>query len=191
MLRLYGLLITLCFMSLTANANIETSRLKSQAEIKIATYNHQLKTTLKANIELGGLKRGLAGCNSVAKNMAVQSTTGGWNLARTSLKIRNPENAPTPWEKSQLETFATSFENGKPIEQLKVERLSSIGTNKIRYKYMKGIKAEAVCMNCHGSNLSSDVKSHLNQQFPNDLAVGYKVGDLMGAFVLEKTILNQ
>ena len=188
MSRFYGFLLTLSLLGPSAYASIETSKLKSQAEIKITTFNHQLRTTLQANIELGGLKRGLAGCNSVAKNMAVQNTTGGWTLARTSLKVRNPKNTPSPWEKSQLETFAASFDNGKDIQDLKVERLTSLGPNRVLYKYMKGIRAEAVCLNCHGSNLSDDVKGHLKKQFPNDLAVGYKIGDLMGAFTLEKVV---
>ena len=172
----------------SVDARIETSKLKQQAEIKITTYNHQLRATLKDHIALGGLKRNLDACNAVGKNMAVQSSTGGWSLTRTSLKVRNPNNTPDNWEKSQLETFATSFENGKAIRDLKVERLTSIGANRVLYKYMKGIQAEAVCLNCHGTDLTDDVKNHLTKQFPNDLAVGYKVGDLMGAFTLEKIV---
>jgi len=181
-----GMLLLLIVIGFPALAKIETSKLRQQAEIKITTYKHQLNATLKANIELGGLKRGISGCDSVAKNMAIQSTTEGWELRRTSLKIRNPKNAPTPWEEIQLKAFRRGIEDGKAINQLRVEKLTSIRPNLVSYKYMKAITAEAVCLNCHGTQLSDDVKQHLSKQFPNDLATGYEVGDLMGAFTLEK-----
>jgi len=189
MVKRHLLTITLlgcCFLAYAAK--IETSKLKQQAEIKIAAYNHQLKTTLQAHIELGGLKRGVNGCDAVARNMNIQGSNLGWTLERTSLNIRNPENAPTPWEQSQLQIFANEFAAGKNISQLKVERMSSFGPNKVLYRYMRAIEAEAICMNCHGNNLTDDVKGHLAKDYPNDQSIGFEVGDLMGAFTLEKVV---
>ena len=183
-----ALLSTLILVAFAAWAQIETTKLRKQAEIRITTFNHQLNATLAANIELGGLKRGVSGCDSIAKNMAVQSTTGGWRLSRTSLKVRNPKNAPTPWEEYQLTAFAKSYANGKPLSALKVEKLTSLDAETVKYKYMKGIVAEPVCLNCHGESLLPEVVGHLNRDYPNDKAIGYKLGDLMGAFALEKTV---
>lgn len=172
-------------------ARVETSKLRQLADIKINTYNHQLRTTLQSNIELGTLKRNIKGCESTAQNMLVQNGTGGWELERTSLKFRNPDNAPDAWEKRQLEVFQTSLDNGKSIDKLSIERLTSVGPKKVAYKYMKAIKAEAICLNCHGTEMTDTVKSNLNKAYPNDLAIGYKEGDLMGAFVLKKMINTQ
>lgn len=169
-------------------AKIETSKLKQQAEIKITAYNHQLNTTLQAHIELGGLKRGVNGCDAVARNMTIQGSNIGWRLERTSLKVRNPANKPSNWEQTQLQSFQRDFEAGKDISQLKVEQMSSYGPGKVLYRYMRAIEAEAICMNCHGAKLSDTVQGHLDAQYPEDQAKGYQIGDLMGAFTLEKVV---
>lgn len=172
-------------------AQVETSKLKQLADIKITAYNHQLRTTLQSTIDLGTLKRSVKGCESIAQNMLIQNGTGGWDLERTSLNFRNPDNKPDSWEANQLKQFQKAFENGKPISQMSVERLTSVGPKKVVYKYMKAIEAEPVCLNCHGSNMLDTVNENLAIHYPNDKAVGYKAGDLMGAFVLKKIVRSK
>lgn len=186
-----GIILTTCSILIAfaaIAAKVETSTLRQLANIKITTFNHQLRTTLQSNIELGTLKKHLNGCGHIEQNLMIQNSTGGWQIARTSLKVRNPSNAPDSWEYAQLTAFQSAYQKGKTIDKLSVERLSTVGPNKVVYKYMKGIEAEAICLNCHGVNLSKEVKQNLAIHYPDDQATGYQVGDLMGAFVLQKVV---
>lgn len=180
-------LISFAFCS-TAQAKVETSVLRSQAEIKISTYQHQLKTTLKANIELGGLKRGLQAYTTLEQNMAVQNVSDKWRLRRTSTTTKNPKNEPDSWEKLQLELFIKAQKDNASPSELKVERLTSQANGKLSYKYMKAITAEKMCLDCHGKSLKETVKEHLEEHYPEDNSVGFELGEVIGAFVLETEI---
>jgi len=46
------------------------------------------------------------------------------------------------------------------------------------------IYVQKVCLKCHGSNLSGEVKKALSKYYENDKARGYHVGDFRGAVVV-------
>ena len=47
---------------------------------------------------------------------------------------------------------------------------------------MKAIPTGGICLTCHGTGLSPDIDAVLSQSYPHDLARGYEVGDVRGAF---------
>lgn len=49
---------------------------------------------------------------------------------------------------------------------------------------MKAIPTQALCLGCHGDNLNEDVKAELKLRYPSDQDVGFKEGDIRGAFSL-------
>ena len=55
---------------------------------------------------------------------------------------------------------------------------------------MKPIIFQAPCLGCHGDieNISADVKTILNNKYPNDKATGYQMDDLRGAVSIQKTL---
>ncbi|MFT6919058.1 MAG: hypothetical protein ACJA2G_001693 [Cognaticolwellia sp.] len=53
-------------------------------------------------------------------------------------------------------------------------------------RYMKAIPTGGLCLACHGSKLADDVSSKVNELYPNDQATGFKLGDIRGAFTLQK-----
>ena len=52
----------------------------------------------------------------------------------------------------------------------------------------KAIPTAAMCLTCHGSDLASDVEGKLDELYPKDAARGFSVGDLRGAFTLNKAL---
>ncbi len=59
-----------------------------------------------------------------------------------------------------------------------------------RYRFMKAIPIDGVCMACHGETVAEDVQSILAEKYPLDAATGYKPGELRGAFTISKILEN-
>jgi hypothetical protein len=49
---------------------------------------------------------------------------------------------------------------------------------------------QAPCLGCHGTveNIGPDVKTVLNNKYPDDKATGYQMDDLRGAVSIQKTL---
>jgi methyl-accepting chemotaxis protein len=101
----------------------------------------------------------------------------GHKLKQTSLKIRNPSNAPDEWERKVLKFMETSeYSHGRGFG----ETIITNG-NKI-YRYMKPIYVEVACLQCHGNEekVKPAIRLFLKRKYPFDEAFGYKEGDLRG-----------
>ena len=53
-------------------------------------------------------------------------------------------------------------------------------------QYLKPIVTGKVCLACHGSDVSGELKAKIKKLYPNDLATGFEEGSLRGAFLVEK-----
>lgn len=42
-----------------------------------------------------------------------------------------------------------------------------------------------MCLNCHGQQITNDVKTKLDSLYPNDLATGYSKNDFRGVIRVE------
>jgi len=116
--------------------------------------------------------------SQVANDFSLLSSN---KLKQTSLKVRNPSNAPDEWEKKVL-TFMETPEY--PHDKGFGETLKTHG-NKI-YRYMKPIYVEAACLPCHENEekVKPAIKLFLKNKYPFDEAFGYKEGDLRGGISL-------
>ncbi|MHC4270271.1 MAG: Tll0287-like domain-containing protein [Planctomycetota bacterium] len=101
----------------------------------------------------------------------------GHKLKQTSLKLRNPSNAPDKWEKNILELFSSSkYPKGEGFGEM-------IGANvKKVYRYMQPIYVDTACIQCHGNKeaVRPEIMQFLKRKYPHDQALGYKEGDLRG-----------
>lgn len=103
----------------------------------------------------------------------------GVSAKRTSLKLRNPANAPDDYEKQLLVRFeALQREGSLPDER--VEPLREGGV--VVYRYVRPILVENLCLSCHGApdQIPEDVRRVLESNYPGDRATGYAAGDLRG-----------
>jgi len=57
-------------------------------------------------------------------------------------------------------------------------------------RYMKPIIVQAECLNCHGSqtDIIPEVKELIAQNYSEDKAIDYKIGDLRGAVSIKKVV---
>jgi hypothetical protein len=120
-----------------------------------------------------------------------RSQSTGWEVARTSLKVRNPNNAPDAWETQVLKQFEEKRAKGESPDALVFAETVEEGGEQY-FRFMKGIVMPPLekmpCLKCHGEDLDPKTAAALDQLYPQDKARGYKAGQVRGAFTLKKKL---
>lgn len=155
--------------------------LENEANQKIKVFATQLKSALVGAIQTDGLQKAVKVCEEQAPQIAQSLSTNGWTIARTSLKTRNENSQADDWEAATLQNFEQQHAAGADISTLSMSKL-----NDAEFRYMKAIPTGQVCLACHGSSVDPALQTSINALYPNDMAVGYALGDIRGAFTLTK-----
>lgn len=154
----------------------------------IRRFTSVLKHTLKKEMNKGSVSNAIAACHSGTEKINKQlSAQSGWNITRTALKFRSPKNVPDEWEEKVLQNFEKSKRAGASIKQLEFSEIIKKDTQFV-FRYMKAIPTSGLCLNCHGEKLSVAVKDKLKQLYPEDKAIGFKEGDIRGAFSITRIV---
>lgn len=158
----------------------------AQARAIAKELGGRLQAEVKQAVASGGPEAAIEVCHSKAPAIAAElGTKHGWSVGRTSLKIRNPANAPDAWEQAMLEKFAARKAAGEDPKGLEVAEVVQTAAGS-ELRYMKAIPTAGLCLNCHGAEVPPGVESKLQAYYPEDQARGYQVGDLRGAFTLSR-----
>jgi hypothetical protein len=180
---LTAILAALAFAApaLSQAADKPTNERVEEARVLVKNFGSSLKQALKEAVEDGGLANGIEACNTLAPEISAQNSNNNWTLSRTSLKPRNPDNAPTDWQEIQLLAMDKQpVINGKPVEVWQV----SEARGQSEFKYMSAIPTQKLCLGCHGKSIKPEVQAKLKKLYPQDKATGFSEGDLRGAFVV-------
>lgn len=152
-------------------------------------FGSALKDALQQAMQNGGPVSGIAVCHDKAAQIATDlSQKQDLLLGRTSLKIRNPANAPDNWELAVLKQFEARKTQGEAVDKLEFFAVIDDDQGQKTFRYMKAIPTAALCLSCHGETLSPEVAAKLKELYPNDQARGFKEGDLRGAFTIAKPL---
>lgn len=129
---------------------------------------------LSAALNESGPSHAIQICSERAPEIAEQiSEEHQLTIARTSSKLRNPDNAPPLWARMITEP--------NPNEP-------NIMTNNAGdLAVLSPIQLAPTCLQCHGSesDITPQTRATLNKLYPHDQATGYKAGDLRGWFVID------
>lgn len=132
----------------------------------------------------GGAPAALSVCREKAPAIAAAvSEAKGPTVRRTALKVRNPENRPDAWETEILKDFDRRLAAGEdPAAVEHAERVEVDGRTVVRF--MKAIPMKEFCLQCHGdpASMKAEVKTAIGKLYPGDTAVGFRAGELRGAF---------
>lgn len=169
---------------------VETFRQDAAAKIK--TLGGSLKQELGAAMQSGGPVAAVEICQLKAPQITQDlNTSNNISIKRTSLKLRNPDNAPDAWERQVLESFEHKLAKGTPASELShMESFKSDSTTTLRM--MRAIPVQGLCLACHGdkNNMDPVLLEKLENLYPNDLATGYQTGEIRGAFSVSRIIEN-
>ena len=152
-------------------------------------------------------------CPELAPEIASDfSREYGYLVRRVSNRTRNARNTPDDWQAKQLEDFEKMAEQGKPrtlfditkpdgsiMPTMEYEATAFTNEEDIEYfNYMRSITLPGLdklpCLKCHGSiedgTVTSDVLEAIEGLYPYDMALGYKAGDIRGAWTIKIPVVE-
>jgi len=172
--------------ALAGDAKEQARRAESRAAVM--ELGKRLKARLVQTLQAKGPQAAISVCNEAAPEIAADiSKRRGWSVGRTALLLRNHTNAPDPWERETLKQFAARLAAGEDPKTLEAaETVSENG--KREFRYMKAITLQKPCLTCHGPAVKAELYETILHYYPDDEAIGFKLGDLRGAFTVTQPL---
>ena len=169
-----------------AGEDLETRIGASREAIK--SFAGALQEQLRSAMEVGGPSAAIEVCKLAAPEIAAEASEArGWRIGRTSLKLRNPANAPDTWELAVLRDFEARRAAGE--HPAGIDRAAFVVSGgKRTFRYVKAIGTQPMCTVCHGANIAPEVAAALDALYPEDRARGFEVGDIRGAFSITQPV---
>lgn len=167
-------LVVLCL----AGCSKSNEARKGEALALFDQFQSQLLLKLKTTIEKEGAPAAISECKTASPEMEKQMSSQGWTVRRVSDRPRNPDHAPDAFESRVLAQWVSEMQAGKQPEPV-----AQVDAGDFRVMRPIVIQAD-LCMRCHGMPEALDraAAREIAKQYPADLATGYKMGDLRGAF---------
>ncbi len=185
------LFVIMSLLSSQVAMSDEFDTFSQQGQQAIKEFASELKASLTAAMQAGGSAEAISVCSSVAPRLSSElSKKYGMRIARTSLKVRNPNNAPDEWESEVLNHFEQRKKNGEYLNRLTFKAIKN-SEQGLQMRMMKAIATDKICLICHGTAISEHTQAVLDKLYPNDQATGYKLGDIRGAFTVQKILDNK
>jgi hypothetical protein len=167
---------------------VDTEQLTLKSRTAVKALGSELKSALQGSMKANGVIETISVCNIKAPEISNRiSQDNNMSVGRTSLKYRNPKNKPDEWEKTVLDQFEQRKANGETIDMLEFSELTELDGKKV-FRYMKAIPTDDVCLSCHGDNVAQPFVSKINSLYTDDKAIGFKKGDIRGAFTVIQTV---
>ena len=162
-------------------AEIERDFKAEGKKIAMTTFG-VLSGRLQAAMQKGGVPEAISYCNLAAMPLT-DSLSKAHNaiIKRTTLKPRNPQDAPTDAERIVLEKYETSHNAGEKLKPVVVADNSG-------NTFYAPIFTNEFCLRCHGKigeTLSKENYEHILKNYPEDKAVDYVAGDLRGMWSIK------
>jgi len=152
--------------SLILRDAIDYSRTMARQIIETRTY---LSDVLKGEARTNPALIPQVAATQVALRISKDSK---FTIRQVSLRYRNPQNSPDPYEAVELKAFA----KGPAREKHQIVKVN--GQKVLRY--MLPMIAEESCLECHGSYDAAP--SYIQQRFPRGhISYNYHVGEVIGA----------
>ena len=186
-------LLTLLFIfliSCTENKKEVSDDQLNAMRLSATDFMKDLKSILVKQIQTGGILQAVSVCSDTAQVLTNNfGVARGIYIKRVSLKNRNPNNIPDDFEKRILNQFELLRQNNEMNIDTEYSEIVSEGDYSY-LRYMKPIIVQAECLNCHGSqtNIMPEVKELIAQNYPDDKAIDYNIGDLRGAVSIKKVV---
>lgn len=140
-----------------------------------------LKAHLLEALAAGNTAEAIEFCAAIALDLTQETANDlpeGLKIKRTTMRPRNPENAPDKHENDALAYFEAQIVKTDSPPENYIQYLKE----KSEYRYYQPIIIHELCLKCHGEpdNIGEEVRHSLSENYPQDSAVGYKIGDFRG-----------
>lgn len=177
-MKIFSVIALTLTSSLLVAAPVSDEHAIAKGSAASAALLQKLGGEVKSNMQSNGPVKTLEFCALNALSLTDQvARETGTQIKRLSLKNRNPANFAAGEDKKLLEKWETMVQNGQSLPSHEVKKQPNGAT--VYYKPLF-INNEA-CLKCHG-DIASDtpLAKAIKSTYPEDKAVGYKMGDLRG-----------
>ncbi len=166
-------------------ADIEARVVEARALVR--EFGGTLKPILVSHFKQDGPVAAIEVCSKSAPEIAQNiSNKSGWDVKRVSHKPRNGQSGRADeWELGVLQRFIDARKAGADVDTLEHYEVLSMEDGSRTFRYMKPQKTLKLCTACHGTSIDPAVSAKLLERYPNDVARGFKEGDVRGAFSLK------
>lgn len=152
-----------------------TEPVRDRAAEVVTPFKQKLMATLGAALKESPV-HAIDVCQLEAPMIAAALNQDGIRIGRSSHRLRNPGNAPSPWQEAAITHYLNNPDDRAPqVYHLDNEHVG----------YAEPIIAMPMCLACHGSELSPEVQAALAEKYPQDQATGFADGELRGIFWVE------
>lgn len=192
-MKFLTLTAAVCGLALTSSpaaaADDDLMALRTEAGEIVAAFSDELRGELMAAMKAGGPVNAITVCNEKAPAIAAAAEdASGWTVARSSHKLRNPENAPDAYTAAVIEDFVAREAAGEVAKSLSQSEIVEEDGKKV-FRFVKAIPTGTPCLNCHGGDdVKPEVVAKLAEVYPDDAARGFSVDQMRGVFTLSKVI---
>lgn len=151
----------------------------------IGRASGRLMKAVSSAIDSAGHEGAVYYCAGHAAGLTQLGLAPGWQLGRISLRNRNPGNKAGNADAHILKDMAKQGGAKTAVHRVVQDTVH----------YYKPIVLAAACLACHGNpdQVAPKVAAAIKERYPHDQALGYKEGDMRGAWklsVLRETLVN-
>ena len=170
-------------------STVDAAKRQQKARETALTLAERLRSQLAAAIKSGGMVSALGLCQTISPDLVTSANDEfGFETGRTAFRLRNPENAPDEWELKVLQLFQSQIAAGTDPAKLEFAETVTTAEGDKLFRYIKPIMTADMCLGCHGTDVKPDVKAEIARYYPEDKAMGFKLGELRGAFSLVQLV---
>jgi len=182
------LLASTLYLSSTMAADINTTEpltVKQEGIKYIKMLGGTLKTELKAHMmtdKTGLSAAGFCATKATSITKEVNSKLPKYaRVRRTALKLRNDtNNTADVIDTKIMNDYITAME-AKTFTPKDIKMIVDGNVTRI----YKPLITKALCLKCHGSNVSREIKGLISAAYPHDKALDFKEGSFRGVIVAE------
>lgn len=184
-------LILLALFSAPAMAADNMTLMQDESRAIAMPFMKQLAAANQKAVAEGGPESAIKVCKEIAPNMAGEaSRKNGVRMTRVSLKVRNPLlGTADAWEQKVLQDFEARVAKGEKPDAMEFSEVVKEPAGN-SFRYMKAIALQPGCVACHGTpeQIPANVRARLNEDYPNDKAIGYAPGQIRGAVSIKRDL---
>ncbi|MEZ4334264.1 MAG: efflux RND transporter periplasmic adaptor subunit [Myxococcota bacterium] len=155
----------------TGGGDAAEARWREQGAAAIAALKRGLMGELSRAIAAGGAVEAIEVCRVRAPQIARAVETPAVRVGRTSHRLRNAANAAPVWVAPLLDDWVAGRRTNEPA-------VVALGDG--RGGYVEPLFTGEMCLACHGESIAPDVAARIRALYPEDRAVGFRVGALRG-----------
>ena len=156
------------------DSNSNQEELISKGKVIAQASFTKLSTELKNAMGIGGIESAINYCSISAIPLTDSlSRVHNASIRRVSDRYRNPINKPTAEELEVINIYRQQVANNKLAKPL----IREVNERQVFYA---PINIQELCLNCHGTMNEMPNYPVIKKTYPDDLAIGYALGDLRG-----------